>query len=69
MRAANFKKKVINRGERIYITADSEHERDEILKIIFEEKGKLISIVPQKKSLETLFFKEMGNRVKRDQIF
>jgi len=52
-----MKKKIIDRGERVYISAENEDERDQILKIIFEENGKLISVVPQKKSLETLFFK------------
>jgi len=58
-RIREFNKKIINRGERIYITAGSESEKDEILKIIFERKGKLISVTPQKKSLEALFFKGM----------
>jgi len=64
-----FKKKVIYRGERVYITVDSEEEKDEILKKIFEnkseEKVRLISIIPQKKSLEALFFKEIKNKRQR----
>ena len=53
-------KKLTTRGERSYISADNEDERDKILKVIFEGHGKLISIIPQKKTLETLFFKETG---------
>jgi len=47
----------MTRGDKNYISVRNESERDEVLKVIFEERGKVISIIPQKKSLEALFFK------------
>ena len=58
-RINSVEKKIITRGDKNYISVRSESERDEVLKIIFEEKGKIISIVPQKKSLEALSFKKI----------
>ena len=51
------KRRIMTRGDKNYISVRNESERDEVLKVIFEERGKVISIIPQKKSLEALFFK------------
>jgi ABC-2 type transport system ATP-binding protein len=50
--------KVIKREDTTFLTTEDEEIADKILKIVNEEKGKLVSFIPQMESLEEHFMKQ-----------
>jgi len=49
---------VVRRGNQVLIKLDDEHEVDHVLDMIRRHAGRLVSLVPHKRSLEDLFLKE-----------
>lgn len=52
--------RVVRRGDRIIIRLGNENQVDTIIELIRGGNGKIISIVPQRESLEDYFIKEIG---------
>lgn len=52
--------KVIKREDTTFFSTENEEIADRVLKIIDEEKGKLVSFIPQMESLEEHFMKQAG---------
>jgi uncharacterized FlaG/YvyC family protein len=50
--------KVIKREDTTFFSTENEEIADRVLKIIDEEKGKLVSFIPQVESLEEHFMKQ-----------
>ena len=50
--------KVVRRGDQVLIKLDDEHKVDQVLDLIRRHAGRLVSLVPHKRSLEDLFLKE-----------
>lgn len=51
---------VMRGGDRIIIKLGTEKEVEEAIELITRSKGKIISIIPQRESLEDYFIKEVG---------
>ncbi len=51
---------VLRRGDHVLIKLDDEHTVDQVLDLIRRHAGRLVSLVPHKRSLEDLFLKEVG---------
>ena len=49
---------VVRRGNHVLIKLDDEHKVDQVLDLIRRHAGRLVSLVPHKRSLEDLFLKE-----------
>ncbi len=49
---------IVRRGDQVLIKLDDEHRVDHVLDIIRRHAGRLVSLVPHKRSLEDLFLKE-----------
>ncbi|MDY7033223.1 MAG: ABC transporter ATP-binding protein [Thermodesulfobacteriota bacterium] len=52
-------KRTTIRDERVLITVDKKEDEQEVLRIIRKNKGELISLIPQRESLEDLFMEEL----------
>ena len=53
---------VVRRGNQVLIKLDDEHKTDQVVDLIRRHAGRLVSLVPHKRSLEDLFLKEVGVR-------
>ena len=53
---------VIRRGRQTLIEINDQHSADDVLDLIRRHRGRLISFVPHKRSLEDLFLAEAGVR-------
>jgi len=53
---------VVRRGNQVLIKLDDEKRVDQVLDLIHRHAGRLVSLVPHKRSLEDLFLKEVGVR-------
>ena len=53
---------VVRRGNQMLIKLDDEHKTDQVVDLIRRHAGRLVSLVPHKRSLEDLFLKEVGVR-------
>jgi ABC-2 type transport system ATP-binding protein len=51
---------VVRRGNHVLIKLDDEHKVGPVLDLIRRHAGRLVSLVPHKRSLEDLFLKEVG---------
>ena len=51
---------VIRRGHQVLITVDGEEKVPALLEMVNRHGGRLVSLVPHKRSLEDLFLKEVG---------
>ena len=49
---------VVARGDQVLVTVDGESSRDAVLAVITEAHGRLVSVVPHRRSLEDLFLAE-----------
>jgi ABC-2 type transport system ATP-binding protein len=59
---------VISQGERLLAVLQSQDQVNQVLELIRAQKGALISVTPQKTSLEDLFIKEVaGEEMNRSQ--
>ena len=52
--------KVMKRGDQVLIRLDDDAQVNAVLDLIRQHRGRLISLVPHKRSLEDLFLKEVG---------
>ena len=51
---------ILRRGNQVLIKLDDEKRVDQVLDLIHRHAGRLVSLVPHKRSLEDLFLKEVG---------
>ncbi|MFQ5901563.1 MAG: ATP-binding cassette domain-containing protein [Thermodesulfobacteriota bacterium] len=50
--------KIIRREDKVFLTTEDEESAEKILQIVHKEKGRLISFIPQKESLEEHFIRQ-----------
>ncbi|NOT95022.1 MAG: ABC transporter ATP-binding protein [Nitrospira sp.] len=61
---ANLAATLMRRGDQVLIKLDDEGRVNELLDLILKQKGRVVSLIPHKRSLEDLFLSETGmNRI------